>query len=222
MCALSAYNQFVTETYLSIGDESSWVMAVLGVAVLAGVGIAYATNRQKPKGFASMMALGCWYTLAGLTGIPSSIMFFVTCCLFIPTVFAKERPMPSFQRPLFVVVVLAMATFSFWIEVEQRITLTDHDIRSVGAGLGRSYRYNEGQAPRLGLVVQADAEHVSPELRPSYFWHLSTRGVVQEQIHSPRIDGSAYYWGPHGLIRGDDLGKHVAAWAGTTPDYKTD
>jgi hypothetical protein len=36
----------------------------------------------------------------------------------------------------------------------------------------------------------------------------------------PDVAGFDQYWGPHGLVRGDQLGKHLADWAGTQPIYR--
>ncbi|AIE83711.1 hypothetical protein OP10G_0343 [Fimbriimonas ginsengisoli Gsoil 348] len=67
-------------------------------------------------------------------------------------------------------------------------------------------------APRQGLIVHKTPPHKWIDVRPWSSWTSFSGGNP-----GPSLAGYDVFWGPHGLIRGDDLGEHLARWAGTEP-----
>lgn len=68
---------------------------------------------------------------------------------------------------------------------------------------------------RQGLVVHETGHRRRWwETRPWSSWTTYSGEKL-----GPGITGFSWYWGPNGLIRGDDLGNHLAQWAETKPVY---
>ena len=79
------------------------------------------------------------------------------------------------------------------------------------------------QLGRTATIPRGDLE-VDAMKGPHHFWSgrpwmswtfFSGEGKTRQL--GPDFTGFMLYWGPHGLIRGDDLARHVARWAHVTP-----
>ena len=71
-------------------------------------------------------------------------------------------------------------------------------------------------AGREGLVVTQKPTQSAWWLpTPWSDWQMSPG-----EVDNPSMGGSGIYWGPNGLIKGDDLGRYIAKWAGTTPQVR--
>jgi hypothetical protein len=70
---------------------------------------------------------------------------------------------------------------------------------------------SRGSLPRSGLRIDATGSKGCDW----YSWSTSSG-----YDFGPHLAGYNIYLGPHGLIRGDDLGRRIAKWSGSTPKYK--
>jgi hypothetical protein len=210
----------VNETYLSIGPASTPLIAVMGIACIAVVLIAFAITKRKSRAFGSMIALGSWYVVAGLLGLPVAFMFTVTF-LIIPAfgVFTKQPQTPRFLVPIFAIVMLAIGGFMFWMLSENRITLSAQQFQSEPTGMTRAsgFDFDKSDFARKGLRVDASSFHNDGWLMGGRHFGWS---IWSGDRPGPYFSGRDYYWGPNGLIRGDSLGKRIADWAGSKPVYK--
>ena len=72
-------------------------------------------------------------------------------------------------------------------------------------------------APRVGLEVHALSSRWGGFMSNSWSW---TSFGADDSL-GPHLGGSDYYWGPSGMVRGDDAARRLAAWAGTEPEYSS-
>jgi len=214
----------MTESYQSLGQSCGLLMAYLGSAFLLLSALRWLFAGSSPEkrhravsiGGRSLL-LGAWFVLCGLIRLPISVFFGG----FIWVSIAAALLFPGAKAPLFrlstvlagvaiaaAVSALALATFG-----DRKITLTDDKIIQVPTGLSSHKRSFFGQATRVDLHV--DATVYEPikwiDSKPFVEWYIWSGPKMRDEVI---LIGSTSYWGPHGLITSDELGEHIAAWAG--------
>jgi hypothetical protein len=70
--------------------------------------------------------------------------------------------------------------------------------------------------PREGLQVHRIHQEQGANIHAWSSWSTYSRPQGKDEL-GPHIAGFDVYWGPHGLVRGDDLALHMARWAGVVP-----
>lgn len=211
------YNQRVQGTYIWLGPEVAWS---IGVGILIGglLGNVRRWLREKKLTVTVFERVVAAYGIAlVLLPIPFFVAFPLMAPVFVGGSVLQSRgkvagPMWSKYALVIGAVVVCVGGFFFllWMFGSTRFTLQSDKVVSYDAG-------DTMVAPRDGLEVHALSSRWRWLMGQSWSW--TTFGSNHEL--GPHVSGSDYYWGPDGLVRGDDLGQRLAAWAGTEPEYST-
>ena len=203
------------ETCVSIGNEAPWVVAAAQMAVVAGIAIGRSVRIGKPSITIVEGAFLAWNAVVWLLSIPDSIWWPVLIAISLVGVLTMAKgPRTLSPRAKVVIGVLAVvAPVGFFLfmfnSFEHRIVLGDSQVQQTIFGKVR-------QAPRIGLRVYTTGSTRSSWLdnRPWSSW-----SSIAGDEFGPSLAGFEVFIGPHGVIRGDDLGRRLAQWADTTPVY---
>lgn len=128
------------------------------------------------------------------------------CLIYLHPDKQPKRPV----RVLFALTLCVAGASTAFIFMNEKIDLSADSAR---------YRYadKDESVPRNEMEVHA----LGGESRWFDPWGTYSWTTYSGHRLGPHIDGGTYYWGPSGLIRGDDLGRKLASWAGTKPVYQT-
>ena len=201
----------MTETYTLVGYDPSWIVALMPVpalAVLLAKGRRTSTLLRQKWTYLAIVAA---FLVSSLIGLPSEWIYAGAClvmAVYLALMSRAKIPESKLRWTLacfFVgigVVFAGMTPIGF----PQTIVLTEQSATE-------NWSLDTTTAARKGMTVTMTGLH-RPwfNIRPWASWSFESG-----QSLSPGIAGFDLFWGPHGLIRGDDLGKHVADWAGVTP-----
>lgn len=207
------------ETYQSIGSSGTLPIAYIGVALIVWF-VGAKLIGKSTSAPSTMLIMGLWDIVGGLTGMPVVMLFIGMFVIGLGGVFAKRDPKPTLAQKISTGgVILGCAAMITAMEADERITLTHDSITSSATGLSSSSKYRNGSLPRVGLRIDATrfTDQAYPRARPWYSWDID-RGDMPPRI---TVSGASYYWGPHGIITGDQLGKRICNWAGVKPVYDT-
>ena len=113
------------------------------------------------------------------------------------------------RKPLFVgsaisLVVVPTILLAFAPMEDERITLRSDHAEFTG--------WRDGKIDRVGMRITRAVRKRFLGSRPGSTW---TSRAGDEP--GPHVTGFGWYWGPNGLIYGEDLGHRIAEWADTTP-----
>jgi len=194
------------------------MIAAIGFVFLLGDVIAFKFTKVDRKKLYPMFVLAIWYVICGLLGLPIVILFAVT--FFIaPSAALLNKQIKTSQRIVTAAFLLVIACFMCFMEGDERIVLADNEFRSTPTGFTKlsGYHFDEATFPRNAVEVSAFTfpHSVWFGFGPQWGWDVDTHGM-----RTTYFSGHDYFWGPHGLVRGDTLGKHIADWSGTKPTYK--
>jgi len=214
---------FVSETYISLGPACTWIYCGFGLVcfLIALAPLLFVGKASKTTGLFTF--LGFLYLIAGITQMPVALLL-ASMFLVMPAsaVFAKGAVVPMYGRILLLAISVGAGSLIFFMLADQRIVLSDKTLVMRPAGLNSSSKYSFDRAdfPREGIEIHAS---LFPRKRlidwasvpETYSWDIYHSGEP-----GPHFPGNDYFWGPHGLTRGNTVGKRIAHWAGVTPRYR--
>ncbi|MCH7904404.1 MAG: hypothetical protein IH944_07530 [Armatimonadetes bacterium] len=208
------------ETYTSLGLEASWTF---GAAIALGsiVGVIWQSVRAKKLtiqpaiigAFSIGLVLALWQTpipmlwaIPGLSTIGAIAVFFM-----------KHKNMKN--RVGMGVTGIAVSVALFFIMQSMFtgvVVLGDENVT------WDSWVDDSGHVPREGLRVHATG---SPKRwygnRQWWSWTIySDSATTPSERLGPHLIGFELYWGPDGMVTGDELGVRLAEWAGVEPRYR--
>jgi len=227
----------VTETYVQIGTAPSWISVfMLMPALLVNVAMRWFGKQRPVLGWWHGAILALWVPLA-FSGIPDSwlmcvgILGVAAWCAFFWDPFPKaqlakrhksdvlEKQLPIYAKLKPWVrggVALVTAVGAVLITVMQTNELRTA-ITFGPAGVSCSRFFGSSKAARAGLEVDVSTPEKSLfDIRPWRSWS-SHNGMSD----GPFFASNDVFWGPHGLVRGDELGKRLCTWAGVQPTNRT-
>jgi hypothetical protein len=212
-CCERCYYEEVTETYTVIGYDANWTTAAV-VVVVTAIQVPF-TKAARRRGIVLYgLAAAALLLLGVVAGLPENWAF-AGCAVGLTTLaFIRNRSsMPRWGIAVGAAFTLAVAaSFVFMVRYisNEQIVLGEGKVAFDQFGDRKSIARN-------GLTIHATGS-------PRQWWQSrafsSWTTYGPNETLGPDITGFAIYWGPHGLIRGDDLGKKLAEWAGTKPVYR--
>lgn len=208
------------ETYTSLGVEVSWTFGAV-LALVSTVGVIRQSVRAKKLtiqpaniGLLSIgLVLALWPTpipmlwaIPGLSTIGAVAVFFM-----------KHKNMKN--RVVVGVAGIAVSVALFFLMQSMFtgfVVLGDENVT------WDAWVDDSGHVPREGLSVHATG---SPKRwygnRQSWSWTTySDSATTPSEGLGPHLIGFELYWGPDGLVTGDELGVRLAEWAGVEPRYR--
>jgi hypothetical protein len=201
------------ETYTAVGFEAPWVLPVAALPAVLG----NARRRRKTTGKWSVppgeILTIAYFAIAVFAGMPVMwIMAFAAAAGGIYIAGFERRIVSVPIRWILGAVLVAFAWPLLAIGQKgpgKKIELGQDRVAFDYLGMSDSIRRSN---------LRIDVIHNGPEVmaRPWGSWTL--RGDGSLGLH---IVGFWVYWGPNGLIRGDDLAAHIATWAGIKPKDET-
>lgn len=211
----------MNETYRVIGHTVNW-SALLGFALVLPFIVLFNWRAGKAQALLLAKVLGCMatYFIAMIVlRIPFSIaMGLGLFGIGIGTILWSKAP--KIQRSYFACAMCTMSlifTASMIQLDDTRITLRDESIDSHFLDRNRSM-------PRSELRIVAIRRQDVLDLGPRNLWFLESIKLRNdappltddefEDRFTPPVSGSTVYWGPHGIIHGDDLGRRIAEYSG--------
>jgi hypothetical protein len=205
------------ETYVALGYEVAWAPLMV-YPVIVAIQVVYRKVKKRDKVLhRSEIFMSVWVILCTVLSLPLGWGFGGLCLgTAVGVLFSRSTEQPRWPVRIAVACLyLAMAwVFVVWMTFGERIVLTDNEV--VWANRGKSY-----WVPRKGLQVHATGGvREWWESRSSYSWSTFATEPRPEDSIGLHILGSQVFWGPNGYVRGDDVGKRIAAWAGTAPKYR--
>ncbi|HWA82172.1 MAG TPA: hypothetical protein VG820_01970 [Fimbriimonadaceae bacterium] len=207
----------MTETYTLVGSQSTWL---LGLAPLVVVPVLLVRKRTQPDTYLGWLNwYFAWYAISFAIGMPQEwILGGSLWVIALSSILPKRGPLRAKKSQRFILLAclpigLAIAAIPVLVGGE-RIVLADHNATDSLASVTRA------SVARQGLVVHAsyDSRDRAEFLfgGRSYTW--TSYGA--DQSAGPDVTSQGEYWGPHGLVSGNELGRHLAAWAGATIQYR--
>ncbi len=216
---IDQYTDCVVETYRSIGPATEWVIcaAFLLITVASVVRDSIKAKKLRVTLYNGVVALYAFLILVSPIPIPAAVTFSLMGPVFVGAHLLQTRKEATNSKRSryalgFASVAMAFVLFFVLLAIfDETMVLADDHVKY--EWLGEAQR-----VPREGLRVDATG---GPRgwytLRDWWSW---TSFASNDEL-GPHIAGSDLYWGPHGMIRGDDLGRRLAEWAGTEPRYRT-
>jgi hypothetical protein len=212
------YNRAVVETYRSIGLEMSWT---LGAALILGTGVSllfrFFRDRKLSINVTDWVVSGIGLLFALLPiPIPTTVAFPLLLLVLVGPFLVQTKKDPRFPKwyrtgtAVFMVVGAIGLFFFLLANFDSSVTLRGDSVQFTEFGEMRT-------VAREGLEVHATG---SPrDWYSNRAWWSWTSYAAGDQL-GPHVMGSEMYWGPDGMIRGDELGRRLAKWAGTEPKYR--
>jgi len=205
----------MTETYTLVGHDPMWVAAIIPVPAVLLTLWMRRKYKSPPLNLWKSLIVVAYFFGCTMAGIPmewtiAGAFFAATLIILI----SFRTKMPRLWMSLTLSAMFAfcglMLLFMQPAILRERMTLSDSEVSFSHFG-------ESSTVPRSGLRIDTTGPtHAWFETRPSSIWNS-----MSDRQEGPRFLGSSIFWGPHGLIRGDDLALHFARWAGVTPNLMT-
>jgi hypothetical protein len=204
----------VHEKYFSLGLETSWANAAFCIflAVLTVVWRSVKAKKFSANGWdASAIA---WNVATWILGIPLAIWFpFAFGLIIIGAILSMTRregyPVSRLAISLALATIIPIAFGVFLLKTfSDTIEMSEDRIRQV-------LPTRVQDVPKKLLRVDATGSALWLRNRKTYTWT-----TFCEDKFGPTWMGDEVFVGPTGVIRGDDLGKRIAEWAGVKIDYR--
>ena len=201
----------MTEVYTQVGTDPSWIVAFMPLPAIIAVRVSMKARGAKVRVPWQFIVVLVYFFVASIAAIP---MEWILCgaCVGAAVGLACTRSVPI-PLPARLLLPIAFAGIGYYYTTIPKvypltITLQDHQVEFKES-------HGSGVAPRAGLRIDYIQHSAELNIRPWASWSSETRGP--KMVRGANFAGFTMFWGPHGLIRGDDLGKHMAEWAGVKP-----
>lgn len=204
---------YMGETYISMGIEVGWVMPVFFTLVTLAL---RAWQSRKAKKLVFSWFDVCLIALSGLallTMVPFSVFFSASLAFICLGGFSCNQAMTRSGRKGRLVlcsasvVVPALMFLSMHSMFERRVELSANEVSAEEFDLVVT-------VPRKGLRVHAARSDSWLDNRETWSWTTYSGDEL-----GPSLMGSEVFIGPDGIISGDKLGRRLAEWADTEPEY---
>jgi len=196
----------MSETYTTVGSEMGFLVLAGPLTVLLILGLVRGMKEIKTV-YTPIVGIMLFGLLAIAINVPMEwylgIMFVATGLYMVISKKLANRyarfGLAAYMAVMGVIVILVPTRFS------SQLVLDNQNV---------SFRNNRRteSLPRTGLEIHQGRLSQILGLKPSSSWTTFSGDNL-----GPDINGSMIYWGPNGLIRGEDVGRHFAAWAGVKP-----
>ena len=205
----------MTETYTLVGTDSSWVVAAMPLPAILLSGFMRKRMGQKPAFGWKPWVFVVYAFLAAVGGLPQEWIFAGACWMGGLGILLFPTPTipPIMRYGFFLCFGLLGIPFLLMSRIRND-QLTLNDDSATYRWLGRT-----NTVPRSGLRISVILNDQKFMIRR---WGSWTSRLGKDSVLGPSIVGFDYYWGPHGLIRGDDLAANFARWAGVVPTIQTE
>ena len=210
----------MTETYVSLGWPADWRLYVpLGLFVIATPFVMNPLAKRIGKPMSPMawsqIGWGLWMVFGSLAALPLSWMMIpMPLCFGIAMLF-PAKGISTLQRLVMAPIFFALTWWFATMDIHhQKITL-----RSDRADVSETWRQSPQTLPRNGLEVRV-LHDVKTDEPGRYGWLVDL--ADHSRIGPMGIDFSSkdIFWGPQGMVKGNQLGNHIADWAGVKPVYE--
>jgi hypothetical protein len=203
----------VGETYTLVGMDLSWT-TVAAYAVVSALMLLIPKVRRNRNLIKLDLSCLVWLVLCLIVNLPISWAFAGLMIIMMSwSLVVSRAKTPRWSMVLGAMAAVGVAGGFIWTMQSigyERIVL--EDTRVSFDQFGRSE-----EIQRDGLTVHATSG--ARGWWNTREWQSWTSFGTHDRL-GPDIAGFNLYWGPHGLIRGDDLGKRLAEWAHTKPVYR--
>lgn len=213
------------ETYQNLGPEISWTFGA-AIALAAIIGVIWRSFRAKkltiePFQIGALvfgLVIALWPTpIPMVVAYPAPILF-----IGIAAFFAKPKDEKVTKRRRMVVgigaTVMSVVTFFLYLNLVTGSLVLDKN------NVTWESSYRNGQVSREGLKVHATGGRNAWHNNHQWWsWTSFSDKKTDNPIDhlGPSLIGFELYWGPDGMVTGDELGVRLAEWAGTEPKYRT-
>jgi len=197
--------------------DPSWIVAFMPVPALI---VYWLKTRKLPNRTAfgwKQAAIIAYFFVAAVIGIPMTWIIAGACLGGAVVILTMQKPMGKLPVRIVCACAYVVLAGAFW-QLGMQVSGDAIELKSDGViyvWLGETL-----QIPRHALRVNVIRQAPWFNIRPYGSWTTLYKqaGLLRT---GPSFAGFNIYWGPHGLIRGDDLAMHFAKWAGVTPVDKT-
>lgn len=199
-----------------MGPECSYLIGIIGVVGLISTFFARGYFARKRKPIWTLWATDIGFIVGTLLSLPLSIVMVLIWLSQAVAILVTKQIKPLVGRIAVTAFFAAIATLFFFLFADQKIIIRGTEISSEPLGfMPRMYNDGPDVVDKRGLEIHALGGH---ELLLGPDWYSWT--LYNSHNHGPHWAGYTRFWGPHGPIRGDDLGKYVGKWAGVQPEYR--
>ena len=204
------------ETYTLVGTDPSWIVAFMPVPAVIILLAARWKRKERPVFTWGLLAPVVWFFVCSMLGIPMEWILAGACMggglglAVLPHLKVTLR-----QRIVFAVVYIGLGV-SFVVlgtARHEKIVLTDSQVTVAESGGAES-------VPRQGLRIIVIQKKPWFNIRGWGSW-TSFSSAPRPHLLGPNFTGFDVYWGPSGLIRGDDLALRFAHWAEVVPKVQS-
>jgi len=211
------YTVLVVETYRQIGWETSWTFSAMAIAVALIIALGRSVKVKKPTITAYEITIIAFGVLLLVVPVPVPVSvslpgFMLVCIggnIFLHRNATEVSNRYRIGLGVGAVVVALGAYFAMTRMADGYVVLKDSSVEFKQFDDVR-------QVPREGLRVNAMSSGSSWLYRREKFSWTS----FSNHDLGPSISGSDLFWGPNGLVTGDDLGRRIADWSGAEVLYR--
>ena len=205
----------MTETYVNLGWGADWhFYTPLGLVVAAFPFFFRAVARRagKPTNptMWAVLGWGVWMIIGSLAGMPQGWMMIGMPLAYAVSMLFPTTTIPGWYRllaiPVFIFIAWCMAKIG-----------TNRQTIVLGPNSGEyseAWRSSPMTLTRDGLTVRA-LHNVDNDPPGRYGWI-----VERNEALGLHFDSKDIFWGPHGMVKGNQLGNHIADWARVKPIYE--
>lgn len=197
----------MTETYTVVGHEMDWLLACMPLAGLLGV---WLRNRAvTPRQWRWYALVFGYFISAAVLGLPFEwAVSSLALCGAISMIFGKASIERYRHVKAFAMLMVCAASIYLGLRPEDRLVMRTNSLDFYSSGKKES-------TPRSGLGIDERRVKGWEDIRSKAWWHTRSG-----KDYGPEINGSDLYWGPQGLMRGDDVGLKLAEWAYVKPQAR--
>jgi hypothetical protein len=218
-------------TYTLVGDDPGWIVAFMPLpAVVVFCFMRWKTG-LRPVARPWYLAPVLWFLVCSLLAVPMEWIIGGACVLFaaftatwkrktllarpgvsnlelknIPNHYRALRPIARIVFPVVFLTLGAFIGLMMPLTFREKVTISPTTVNFISS-------YKNTTVPLKGLTV-----HVSKDEKRWWnirSWH--SWDTYEGRVWGPNFAGFDMFWGPDGLIRGDELGKRLAKLAETSP-----
>lgn len=208
----------MVERYVSLGAPADWRFYLPLGLILMAVPFLFVrfvkpnALRTNPMVWAPL-AWGAMTVIIAVAKLPQAWVSMAMPISYAIAALFPTKTYSTIARVVLVPLMLVFACFDGWIQMgHHKIAL------SAKSGLfGENWRFIPTTIRRDGLAI-IGYHNTRTDAANEYGWSVA-RANGSGMPSSFRSD--EIFWGPHGIVRGNQVAKRIADWAGVKPEYDT-